>query len=261
LAPQPPSEIHPRLPGVIDDVCLWMLKKSSQSRPRNAQEVIDRLERVLEEDSAEGGWARGDLPGRSVNDPQIATHAGHASSTAKEPASSDSQPVGLLDVPRAPAIPPPAPPAGGGPRRLALAGAGGTLSVLLALALSIGGRDSDPARAAASAGHTVLFELGPMVASVQGQFAPPSLQRVDDDVFEAQAGYPYQVMVGTATEKERKYAIDFEFEVVGPVIDVGITFAPFHNLAPHANTTWWMVHLDRQPSDTTRLPDVDWTVR
>ncbi|MFM7160472.1 MAG: serine/threonine protein kinase, partial [Planctomycetaceae bacterium] len=207
LAPQPPSEIHPRLPGVIDDVCLWMLKKSSQSRPRNAQEVIDRLERALEEDSAEAGWSRGDLPGGSVNDPQIATHAGHASSTAKEPASSDSQPVGLLDVPRAPAIPPPAPPAGGGPRRLALAGAGGTLSVLLALALSIGGRETDPARAAASAGHTVLFELGPMVASVQGQFAPPSLKRTDLEVFEAQAGYPYQVMVGTATETERKYAI------------------------------------------------------
>jgi serine/threonine-protein kinase len=261
LAPQPPSEIHPGLPGVVADVCLGMLEKSSEERPRNAQEVITRLERALHEEPDTDT----DLKRRTEQRPDdpvlVPTRDARVSSTAKVEESTQASTVPTHLVSPEPSVPPPAPPRGGGPRRMALAGAGGALGLLLALALAISGRESESPPSPATPGHTILFDLGPRVAPVQGQFAPPSLKRSGEEFFEAQLGYPFQVLVGSATESQRKYAVDFEMTVTGPTVGVGITFAPQDYLEPHACTKWWMFHLQRLPSESENISDADWDVR
>ena len=252
LAPQPPSEIHPGLPGVVDDVCLWMLEKSSEQRPRNAQQVITQLERALLEEPGTDTDRKRQTEQRPDDPVLVPTRDARVSSTAKGEESTRIAALPADCVSSESSVQSTAPPRGGRWQRLAGVGLGTAFLSLLAVAIS--GRDS-------SAGNTVGFDLGPRLASVQGQFASPRLTRVQEEVFEAEASYPYQVWVGAATEPKRKFEVEFEFDLSGGVTELGITYGQQDHHKPFALTTWWMFHLDRQPSPSMQLEEIDWAIR
>ena len=44
--PAPPQQINPKVPALVNDLCLWMLAKNPQERPQNVEELRDALNAV-----------------------------------------------------------------------------------------------------------------------------------------------------------------------------------------------------------------------
>ena len=45
--PVPPIEINPQVPGIVSDVCLWMLAKNPEERPQNHEELRQAFDIII----------------------------------------------------------------------------------------------------------------------------------------------------------------------------------------------------------------------
>jgi len=116
-------------------------------------------------------------------------------------------------------------------------------------------------RVAPEPGNSDAFEPVPQAVHVQGQEGATYSTRPHQDWCQIEADHPQQYLIGRITESRRNFEIEIRMHMEGPVVDLGLSYAPIEEQLVERHSLFWMLHLARLPFDPDEPTRINWKVR